>query len=768
MLLSCTREEAKDAPNASSPKIIEFSAEMPATKAIFGEKTEDGKYPVTWTENDAAPAITYNNVQTIYQANDFKLNDDKTSHFTWAIPEKADSYYFNIVSPFSALKTFYNGNRINVEIPSGQTCTANSPDENAIILYSRTNEYDAAELPAHLTMNFEHVPAYMRLIFTKLDKGDPSEIVQAVVIESEDLNIAGRIYFFTDTKTWGENAGAMVKAVTVSTSQLDNVWVALAPVDLSGKILSFIVTTDKNTYTKEVTFPENRALRSGRTAKFTVDMTGAVVAEIVEYELVTPTSDLHYGDELIIAAADSDVAISTSQKADNRSATGITRDGTTIIGASSAVEKFTLGDGLIPGTWSLTATGGESDGYIYAADGYNENNKNWLRTKSTLDALGSWSISFGDITTNDKNSPDATRAIIRANTGGERHCLLRYNSDSNIFSAYNTGTTMNPVKIYRKVQDPVETTRFNVLDASGSLAPVEIDYIAHTIPVYIMGNVSWTATVTGGATFTSNSSTSTNGSGAAILNLDIPRNVNDENNEYELTVSTEESVTIKKYFYTITQEPQFLPVKWNFPAPSETWISGTDFNASTSSETYVYADTPTHAGKLTVVRPSGKTPSASDYAEMDNWGLGASAYLLNTNGMYPDDYWLFDVYNVDNDAGTYTIKYYHRASPAGPKYYMLEYSTDDGENWTAFETQSTLDTRDAGGSVTNSYYITDANTVATVNASFTLDSPFSGTLKIRSRVCANLRVDTSISNAIGGGGTNRMSTISITFKPDSE
>jgi len=247
MLLSCTREEAKDAPNASSPKIIEFSAEMPATKAIFGEKTEDGKYPVTWTENDAAPAITYNNVQTIYQANDFKLNDDKTSHFTWAIPEEADSYYFSIVSPFSALKTFYNGNRINVEIPSGQTCTPESPDENAIILYARTEEYPAAKLPAHLEMKFEHVPAYMRLIFTNLSKDSDEEVIQAMVIESEDLNIAGRIYFYTDSKTWGENAGAMVKAVTISTSQLDNVWVALAPIDLSNKTLSFKVNTDKKT-----------------------------------------------------------------------------------------------------------------------------------------------------------------------------------------------------------------------------------------------------------------------------------------------------------------------------------------------------------------------------------------------------------------------------------------------------------------------------------------------------------------------------------------
>lgn len=766
MLLSCTRQETEEVTPAQTFRTLEFNVTTPGTKAIFGEKS-GSSYPVSWTANDA-PAITYNNDADIYQVSDFTPTGT-SARFTWTVPGGKGSYYFNLVSPFSALKTFYDGNRINVEIPSGQTCTAGSPDKNAIILYARTETYDEADLPSSLdNVKFNHVPAYMRLIFSNLeDKISDDEVVQAVVIESADRNIAGRIFFYTNNGTWAENSSAMVKAVTVSTSQLDNVWVALAPVDLSGKTLSFIVNTDKYTYTKEVTFPADRKLTSGRTAKYTVNMADANVEKIVEYELVTSESNLHYGDEIIIAAADSDVAISTSQKADNRSATGITRDGTTIIGASSAVEKFTLGDGLIPGTWSIYATGGESDGYIYAADGYNENDKNWLRTKANLDALGSWSISFGDKTTNDNASPDATRAIITAYTGGERHCLLRYNEDSNIFSAYNTNTSMQPVKLYRKVKDPVAENRFNVLDASGSLDPVTVDYTEQTVLLYVLGNVSWKATVSGGATFTSSSSDSASGTGATVLNISLPRAIISEVN-YVVTVTTTAAVATQEYTYTITQSPQF-PVKWNFPAPSESWVSGTDYEAVKTSEgTYVYADSPYHAGKLTITRPSGKTPDTSEYAAMSTWDLGSSAYLLNINAMWPSnggDYWLFDVYDVDNIAGTYNIQYYHRASGAGPKYYMLEYSIDNGNTWTAFGTQSTTDTRAGGGTVTNSYYIKDANTVTAVNASFTLDSPFSGTLKIRSRVCADLRVDKTSTTAIKGGGSNRVSTITISFTP---
>ena len=588
MLLSCTRQETEEFTPAQTFRTLEFNVATPGTKAIFGEKS-GSTYPVSWTENDVAPAITYNKVADINQVSDF-TQTGTSARFTWEVPEGKGTYYFNLVSPFSALKTFYNGNRINVEIPSGQTCTAGSPDENAIILYARTPEYTEAELPSSLDVTFSHVPAYMRLIFNNLDKVSDDEVVQAVVIESADLNIAGRIFFYTDNGTWAENSGAMVKAVTVSTSQLDNVWVALAPVDLSGKTLSFIVNTDKNTYTKEVTFPSGRTLTSGRTAKFTVDMTGADVAEIVEYELVTSTSDLHYGDELIIAAADADIAISTSQKADNRSATGITRDGTTIIGASSAVEIFRLGDGLIPGSWSLSATGGESDGYIYAADGYNENNKNWLRTKATLDALGSWSIAFGDMTSNDEADPDATRAIIRAQTGGDKHCLLRYNVESSIFSAYNLTTAMNPVKLYRKVKDPVVENRFIVLDASGSLAAVSVDYTEHTVPLYVMGNVSWTATVTGGATFTSSSSASTSGTGATVLTVSVPENTSSVEKNYVVTVSTSASVTTNSYQLSIEQDAHILP-QVDDVLFLENWAGAADGSTNGALSKYLFGGT---------------------------------------------------------------------------------------------------------------------------------------------------------------------------------
>ncbi len=585
MLLSCTRQETEEVTPAQTFRTLEFNVTTPGTKAIFGEKS-GSSYPVSWTANDA-PAITYNTVANIYQVSDFTLTGDGTSaRFTWAVPEGEDSYYFNLVSPFNALKTFYNGNRINVEIPSGQTCTPGSPDENAIILYAGTSTYDKANLPSSLDVTFKHVPAYMRLIFSNLDKVSDDEVVQAVVIESADLNIAGRIFFYTDNGTWAENSSAMVKAVTVSTSQLDNVWVALAPVDLSGKTLSFIVNTDKNTYTKKVTFPADRKLTSGRTAKYTVNMADANVEKIVEYELVTSESNLHYGDELIIAAADSDVAISTSQKADNRSATGITRDGTgtKIIGASSAVEVFILGDGLIPGSWSLYATSVESDGYIYAADGYNENNKNWLRTtKDNLDALGSWSIDFGDMTSNDKADSDPTRAIIMAQTGGDKHCLLRYNAESSIFSAYNTGTSMSPVKIYRKVQAPVETTRFNVLGASGTLDPVKIDRTSQTIPLYVMGNVEWTASANGGATLDVSS-----GTGANTINIEIPNNTTSSQKEYTVTVSTSASVIP----FTIIQ----YPVKVGDVIWSETWEGATQgtkpadyYNNTVHKGTFVFS-----------------------------------------------------------------------------------------------------------------------------------------------------------------------------------
>ena len=121
-----------------------------------------------------------------------------------------------------------------------------------------------------------------------------------------------------------------------------------------------------------------------------------------------------------------------------------------------------------------------------------------------------------------------------------------------------------------------------------------------------------------------------------------------------------------------------FPVTWSFLDPGDEAngvVEGTDFSVAWP-EAFVMADD--KASKLEIVRPGErKAPSTLSYKNE-----GGYVRLLST-GMFPGDYWLFSVPVKDQPAGTYTISYRMSSSQAGPKFFVLEWSTD-GENWTAF------------------------------------------------------------------------------------
>ena len=113
--------------------------------------------------------------------------------------------------------------------------------------------------------------------------------------------------------------------------------------------------------------------------------------------------------------------------------------------------------------------------------------------------------------------------------------------------------------------------------------------------------------------------------------------------------------------------------------------------------------------------------------------------------MYKDAYWLFEVKGVKNPAGTYTIGYGAQSSGKGPKFFALEYSTDEGKNWTGIN----LQTKDEawgdgtnGRKVTYTYAMPDTgNEVKTVTESFKLPALDKGTLQIRARVADTMTAD---------------------------
>ena len=175
-------------------------------------------------------------------------------------------------------------------------------------------------------------------------------------------------------------------------------------------------------------------IKAGEEASATVTLSGKAVAALEgTWALVTDASTLKAGDEIIIAAKDYDVALSTTQNNNNRGEVAITKDGNTIT-ASSEAQVLTLQAGNKENTLALY-TGA---GYLHAAS----SGSNWLRTETTLSDHSSWTISIADGT-----------ATLTAQGTYTRNTMF-YNQSSKIFACYaSTTTTQKAISLYKKVDE---------------------------------------------------------------------------------------------------------------------------------------------------------------------------------------------------------------------------------------------------------------------------------------------------------------------------
>ena len=147
------------------------------------------------------------------------------------------------------------------------------------------------------------------------------------------------------------------------------------------------------------------------------------------WTLVKDASTLAFGDQIIIAASDYNYALSTVDRGNNRGAVVITKSETTVTFGND-VQILTLEAGAVDGTFALNT----GSGYLYAAS----SSSNYLKTKTTLDANGSWKITAGS---------DGVASLTAQ--GSYTRNLLKFNNGNNpkIFSCYGSGQT--DVAIYR-------------------------------------------------------------------------------------------------------------------------------------------------------------------------------------------------------------------------------------------------------------------------------------------------------------------------------
>ena len=146
------------------------------------------------------------------------------------------------------------------------------------------------------------------------------------------------------------------------------------------------------------------------------------------FTLVTNANQLVAGKKVVIVAANTDVAMSTTQNNNNRGQATITKSGNTVT-INDNVQVLTLETGTTNGTFAFNT----GSGYLYAAS----SSANYLRTETTLSANSSWSV---DVTT-------AGVATITAQGNYARN-WMRYNSSSSIFACYASTSSQKDICLY--------------------------------------------------------------------------------------------------------------------------------------------------------------------------------------------------------------------------------------------------------------------------------------------------------------------------------
>lgn len=455
-LTGCNKNETPvDLVQKGVEKSVRFSvkSDNPATKSYFGEKRANG-YPTIWTDSKkVAISMNYSSKR---DADVTPLTEGLTAQFDATFTDDASGEYsFYALSPSTAAKSISGGTYKSwgVEFPASQIPTETSVDEAAHILAGKSMTY-TGDFPEQVEVEFEHIAAYCRF---QLKNFRETATIESIDIASDEP-FAGRFYYYIED---AEQEAGTFKANTTSNNITLNVaslpginndkdyWFACKPVDLEGKNLKFTLNTSDGKFVKTITFPTGTGnFQKGRVATFKVNMEGISPEASKIYRLVTDYTQLTEDTEVIIVAANSDFAISTTQNSNNRAQAAITKnvEDATVVNPSDAVQRFILEVGTIENTVAFLCSGGDKDGqYIGSVSG-----QNYLRSFAPSADIPSGAQSFNITLENDGT------ATIVGNEGQSRQ--LRYNT-SGLFACYLSG--QQPVAIYAitvpgsKIVEPV-------------------------------------------------------------------------------------------------------------------------------------------------------------------------------------------------------------------------------------------------------------------------------------------------------------------------
>lgn len=431
-LWACQNEESGESWKIQTKiyKSIDFHAVEMSTKTAFGPG-ENGVFPTLWTANDCHVklALNYTEAAEVPVVPD---EGGRTASFTADIDGSGTQspYTFYAVSPATAAKALSPSRQAwSISIPAEQTPLEGSPDEAAQIIAATSAASSA--LPGSVDLHFNHLTAYGRMSFSNLELNGAE--VQKVEITATTPLVGDWYWNCNGDHELADNGAS--STITLNTSRTSDIWFACAPVDLSGEIAVFTIYTDQGALVKEVEFAQGRSFQAGRIAVFSVNMEGITLgsAPSDDFVLVTDTTTLQDGDEILILNAEETYALGTNQKPNNREAAAISVSDHTVSVVPSDVQVITLvASASNSGYWNMQV----SDGYLANANG----TKNKLVTVAGVTNNATWKITI----------ESTGKASVVAQSGDKN--ILRFNPNksngSPLFACYSDG--QDPVVIYRK------------------------------------------------------------------------------------------------------------------------------------------------------------------------------------------------------------------------------------------------------------------------------------------------------------------------------
>lgn len=421
--------------NVNNNVTVSFVAEQTRTTV-----DTSGSAPLfSWSDNETFAVLEQTDALAQATSVTYAKVDGKAK-IDAQFPINADKgeYKYIAIYPASGYTAAENISNATLALPSAQSMAEGSYDPNADLMVSWP-VVTAAQPTEAQYLRFTRLVAVAKMTINNLNLTE-GEVVEKVEFAADGKALAGSIAAnLENPHEFTVSEG--VSSIAVATNSASDVYFTTLPATLAaGDAYSVVVTTNKNTHTKDGVIPAEKSLvfEAGNVSRFSVNMADAVAVE--KWELVYDASSLKQGDVVAIVAKDYDLALSTklysnaSETATSarRDAVAVVKNGNYLI-INDDVQQFVLVNGTVENTFSFYDEARQK--FLVSSN----KSSRYLINQPYMDNNTSFNISI------DSTNGDATVKNIE---GDYKDCMIRYYNSSKYFYS---GTSANQaITIYRR------------------------------------------------------------------------------------------------------------------------------------------------------------------------------------------------------------------------------------------------------------------------------------------------------------------------------